>query len=236
MQLVSQDLAAFYEEPIGQVTRRMIFRRIRLAWPDMRGFRVLGYGFAMPYLKPLFTEAERVVALVPGEQGSGVLAADWRCVALGEEDALPFPDAMFDRVLMVHGLECAESTRLLLRQIWRVLAPNGRVMIVVPNRTSLWSQTERSPFAQGRPFSKGQLERLMREAMFTPERWDAALFFPPLRTRRLVRSGTGWERVGRACWPRFAGVHLLDASKSLYAAVPAEKVRIRKAVLARATR
>jgi hypothetical protein len=71
----------------------------------------------------------------------------------------------------------------------------------------------------------------MRESLFTPERWDSALFFPPLRTRRFVRTGTGWERAGRACWPRFAGVHLLDAGKSLYAAIPAETVRVRSSIL-----
>jgi hypothetical protein len=71
--------------------------------------------------------------------------------------------------------------------------------------------------------------------MFLPERWDSALFMPPLRSRRLIRNGTGWERMGRIFWPRLAGVHLLEASKSLYALAPPEKVRVRKAVLAPAT-
>ena len=53
------ELSSFYEEPMGQVTRRQIMRRIRLAWPDLRGLRVLGYGFAPPYLKACLPEAER---------------------------------------------------------------------------------------------------------------------------------------------------------------------------------
>ncbi len=156
MQPGLKDPQSFYEEPIGQVARRTIFRRVRLAWPVVRGERLLGYGYALPYLRPFVGEAERVAALVPAHQELG--AVDLPFVAQGEEDAWPFIDSLFDRILVVHGLECADSTRALLRQIWRVLAPEGKLICVVPNRASLWSQIERSPFAHGRPFSKGQIE------------------------------------------------------------------------------
>ena len=58
MQLDARDLSAFYDEPLGQITRRMIARRVRIAWPDMRGLRVLGYGFATPYLRSFLPEAD----------------------------------------------------------------------------------------------------------------------------------------------------------------------------------
>ncbi|HEY1615070.1 MAG TPA: class I SAM-dependent methyltransferase [Rhizomicrobium sp.] len=232
MQSGPLDVQAFYDEPLGQIARRAIFRRVRLAWPELGGTRILGYGYALPYLKALSLAAERAVAFVPAQFGTP--DTGFGLSSQGEEGALPFADSVFDRILIVHGLECAEAARPLLRQIWRVLAPGGRVLSVVPNRASLWSQIERSPFAQGRPFSKGQLERLMRESMFAPERWDTALYFPPLRSRRLVRTGIAWDRLGRSCWPRLAGVHLLDATKSMYAILPAEKSRQRLRVFARA--
>jgi hypothetical protein len=50
--------------------------------------------------------------------------------------------------------------------LWRVLAPEGKLLLVAPNRTSLWAQVERSPFAHGRPYSRSQLDRLLRDAMF----------------------------------------------------------------------
>jgi SAM-dependent methyltransferase len=232
MPVDAQDLSSFYDEAIGQVARRSIGRRLRLAWPDLRGQRLLGYGFATPYLRPLLGEAERVVALIPAEQDD-IVAWPPRgpLVALGEEDALPFPDAFFDRVMMVHGLETAEATRPLMRQIWRVLAPQGRLLLVVPNRASLWAQVERSPFAHGRPFNRWQLDRLLRESMLVPERWDTALYFPPSRMRWLVRNGAGWERIGRKLWPQIAGVHIVDATKSLYALAPPAKLRAARRVL-----
>jgi SAM-dependent methyltransferase len=229
MQPGSKDPLSFYEEPIGQVTRRTIFRRVRKAWSDVRGQRLLGYGYALPYLRPFLGEAERVAALVPAQLELD--SSDLPFAAQSEEDAWPFVDSLFDRILVVHGLEAAESVRPLLRQIWRVLAPEGRLVCVVPNRASLWSQIERSPFAYGRPFSRGQIGRLLRESLFVPEFWDSALYFPPLRSRRLVRSGTAWERVGRACWPRLAGVHIVEATKSLYGLATPEKARARKRLL-----
>lgn len=218
MQRDARDLAGFYETPMGQIARRQIMRRLRLFWPDLSGERVLGYGFATPYLRPFLGEAERVIALMPAQQGAVIWPEGKALTALGEEDALPFPDAMFDRIVMVHALETADRTRPLMRQIWRVLAPAGKLVIVAPNRSSLWSQIETSPFAQGRPFSRGQLAGVLTDSLFVPERWDCALLFPPARSRRLVRSGTAWERMGRRLWPRLAGVHLIEASKTLYGA------------------
>lgn len=232
MLLDAQHLGTFYDEPLGQITRRLIARRIRTAWPDVRGQRLMGYGYAMPYLRAFQAEAERISAFVPAQEGVASWSGDNPCIVVGEEQALPFPDSVFDRILIVHGLEAAESVRPLLRQIWRVLTSNGRLLLVVPNRTSLWAQVELSPFAHGRPYNRGQLDRLMRDSMFLPERWDSALFFPPFRARQLIRSGAAWERAGRALWPRLAGVHILEASKSLYALATPEKSYIPKVLLA----
>jgi SAM-dependent methyltransferase len=216
----STNLSAFYTSHLGQVARRLILNRLQTFWPDVRGTRLLGYGFAIPYLRALSQDADRVAALVPAQLGPVAWPPDPVLSVLGDEDALPFADALFDRILVVHGLESAEALRPVMRQLWRVLAPAGKLLIVVPNRTSLWSQIERSPFAHGRPFSRSQLQTLMRDTLFTPERWDSALMAPPLRSRRLLGSGVSWERAGRRVWPGLAGVHILEATKSLYTVAP----------------
>ena len=112
MQLDARELAEFYETPMGQVARRTIMRLIRVQWPDLTGRRVLGYGFATPYLKPFHSEAERVVAVMPAQQGVVSWPDERPLSALSEEDALPFPDAMFDRIVVVHGLEGADALRV----------------------------------------------------------------------------------------------------------------------------
>jgi SAM-dependent methyltransferase len=234
MQLDARELLAFYDSPMGQVARRMILRRLRLLWPSTEHCRVLGYGFATPYLRPLQGESERVIAVMPAQQGVVGWPAEAPLVALGEEDALPFPDAMFDRIVVVHGLEGADAVRPVMRQLWRVLAPEGRIVIVAPNRASLWAQLERSPFANGRPYRRGELDRLLRASMFEPVHWDRALYGPPLQSRRLIGSGAGWERLGRRLWPGLGGVHLVEATKSLYAPVAIKAKKIPEPILARA--
>ncbi|HWA30640.1 MAG TPA: methyltransferase domain-containing protein [Rhizomicrobium sp.] len=216
----STGLSAFYASAAGQVVRRVILRRLRDFWPDVKGTRLLGYGFAIPYLRSFAGEAERVVALLPEQLGPMAWPAGWCLTALTQEDALPFPDAMFDRVLVVHGLESAESLRPLLRQLWRVLAPSGKLLLVAPNRTSLWAQIERSPFAHGRPFNRSQLGTTLRDTLFVADRWDSALFMPPLRSRRFLGRGVSWEKAGRRLWPALAGVHIVEATKSMYALSP----------------
>jgi SAM-dependent methyltransferase len=155
-----RDLAAFYDAPLGQLARRVILRQAEGFWPDLRGLRVLGYGFAIPYAR-LFTGAERAIAAMPAPLGVMTWPAEKNAALLCEEDALPFPDVFFDRILIVHGLESSESLRALLRQLWRVLAPEGKILLVAPNRASLWAQVQVSPFGHGRPFSRMELESLL---------------------------------------------------------------------------
>lgn len=217
MQLEAGDLTDFYETAMGQRARRAILRRIKSIWPEARNRRVLGFGFAVPYLSPWLAEAERTVAVMPAQQGVIAWPQSKCLTALGEEAALPFDDAMFDRILVVHGLEGAETARPLLRQLWRVMAPEGRLLIVAPNRASPWAQLVHSPFAHGRPYHRMELSALLRAALFEPILWDRALHHPPIRSKQFMGTGTTWESVGRRTWPALAGVHIVEATKSLEA-------------------
>jgi SAM-dependent methyltransferase len=192
-------------------------RRLRALWPDLSGRRLLGYGYAVPYLRGL-ADAERAIAAMPAAMGVISWPQGRNAALLCEDHALPFPDVFFDRILVVHGLEGAEQLRPLLRQLWRVLAPEGRLMVVAPNRASLWAQVDISPFGQGRPFSRRELDWLLRDALFEPVRWECALYAPPVKSRALLGSGAGWEKIGARLLPRIGGVHLVEATKSFYAA------------------
>ncbi|HEY1723383.1 MAG TPA: methyltransferase domain-containing protein [Magnetospirillaceae bacterium] len=212
------DLRDFYGTALGQMARRMIRRRIRLIWPDLRDMRLLALGFGTPYLRPYITETERVLAVMPAAQG----VMHWPpegpgVVALAEETDLPLPDRSVDRVLVIHCLESTENLRGTMREIWRVLADGGRVLMVAVNRRSLWARLERTPFGQGRPYTPSQLSRLLRDTMFMPLQTQSALFMPPFRSRMVLRSAPAWEKIGERFFPRFAGVVLIEATKQLYA-------------------
>jgi len=212
------DLRDFYQSSLGQVARRMIRRRIRMIWPDATGLRVLGLGYATPYLRPFRDEAERVVALMPAAQG----VLQWprealNVAALCDEAELPLQDASIDRVLLIHALECSEELRPMLAEVWRVLAGGGRVLMVVPNRRGIWARLDRTPFGAGHPFTQNQLSRLLREMQFTPVSSAAALYIPPTESRMVLSAAAAWENLGERWFNSFAGVTMVEATKQIYA-------------------
>lgn len=226
------DLRDFYATPPGRVARRLIRQRIRTLWPDVRGESMLGLGYATPYLGLFRAEAARVTAAMPAGQGVLHWPSEARGLTLlADECELPFEDLSVDRLLVVHALECAEQVHPMMREIWRVLAGSGRLIVVVPNRTGIWAHFERTPFGLGRPYSTGQLTRLLRDTMFTPIGAWGALYPPPMRSRMMLSAANAWENIGRRWFSTFAGVVLAEATKQIYAGHVEGKVRRRRAVL-----
>ena len=88
-----------------------------------------------------------------------------------------------------------------MRELWRVTAPNGRLIVVVPRRGGLWSRFDNTPFGWGNPYSKSQLERLLRDHSFTPERWRDALYMMPSQRSLMLKSTRFFERAGRMFGP-----------------------------------
>ena len=218
------DLRNFYAMRLGTVVRRFVGRGIRARWPDTRGDRVLGIGYAIPYLGLFREEAERCIAFMPAGQG----VVKWptarpALAGLVDDTAWPLADAVIDRVLLVHSLEMSHDAPALLREVWRVLAPGGRLLMVVPNRRGLWARMDTTPFGHGRPYSRSQIVQLLREAWFTPVAWGDALYVPPIPRSLFLRSAVAWERAGATVLAPFNGVHIVEATKQVYRAIPARR-------------
>ena len=187
-----------------------------------------------PYLGAFRGEAQRLGALMPDSQGAVRWPRDGASHSvLVDDDRLPLADGSVDRLLAVHCLEVADGTRPLLREMWRVLAPEGRMLLVVPNRRGVWARFDKTPFGHGRPYSRRQLDELLVDAMFTPLDWGGALFFPPLgrQIAAALVDGLGARRRRRSR-RRSAGVLIVEASKELMAPIgrPAKARRLRQLV------
>ncbi len=221
------DLRDFYERPLGDMVLRVVRRQLLSIWPSVQGLDLAGLGYASPYLDVYRGQAQRILNFMPAAQGVSRWPTEGASsTALVDEVSLPLPDAFVDRLILVHCLENSEAVQPLLREIWRVLSPSGRLLIVTPNRRGLWACVDRTPFGHGRPYSRGQLTQLMRDAMFTPIRWSRSLYAPPFGFGLMMRSAAAWESVGARLWPRFSGILMLEASKQIYA-VSAEPRRLR---------
>ena len=211
------DLRTFYHGPLGKVARRFVGPMIRARWTNCVGLSLLGLGYAAPYLEIFKGEAMRTLAFMPAEQG----VVNWpsqglTSSALVEPAQLPLPDSSIDRVLVIHGLEASEHPRDLLAEVWRILTPGGRMIVVTPSRRGLWARLDTTPFGHGQPFSRSQLRNLMRDTLFSPIHWAEALYMPPFERRLLLRLAPVFERVGRRLALPGAGVHLVEATKQLY--------------------
>jgi len=218
------DLRNFYAQRLGVAARRFIGRGVRARFVDTRGMRVLGIGYTIPYLGLFREEAERCLAFMPAAQG----VLKWpstrpTLAALVDELELPLPDAAVDRILLVHALEMAHDPGALLREVWRVLAAGGRVLAVVPNRRGLWARIDTTPFGHGRPYSRSQITQLLRDTWFTPVGFSEALYMPPVARGWFIRSAVAWERAGATISAPFAGVHIVEATKQVYRAIPSRR-------------
>ncbi|WP_428641916.1 class I SAM-dependent methyltransferase [Roseibium sp.] len=226
-------LRAFYDLPLGRLLRSLIGAPIRKMWPDLKGQSLLGIGYAGPFMRPYLGKVDRAIAAMPAPQG----AVHWprereasACTLVDDAD-LPFPDLSFDRVMLVHALDHCSDPEAVLREAWRVLAPGGRLIAVVPNRSGLWAQSELSPFGYGRPYSGRQLKELMKTCQFNVLDDKVALFMPPSRARFILRGARTWEGIGSRLFPAFGGVLIMEAEKVVFQSLPANGKKSRFRIL-----
>lgn len=221
----------YYQRSLGRVVQRILRDRLSARWVPgaCTGMTVMGFGFAVPMLRPYLAGARRVTALMPGPQGVMAWPAGMaNHSVLCDETAWPVETGSVDRLVMLHGLETSDHPAALLSEAWRVLGPGGRMMVMVPNRAGLWAASDRTPFGYGRSYTSGQIEAQTKAAGFVSEWHGSAIYIPPSDRRFWLRSAQMWERTGaRISRVLIAGVALLELSKQSRAPVgPALKVHV----------
>ena len=226
MQLDVTHFMAFYDQPLGRLIRPVVNAQIRKQWPTLSDRRLLGLGYSIPYMQPYYGTAERVLACMPAAQG----VTNWprdkpNLVSLAVEHELPFEDASIDNVLIVHGIELSRHPDWMLRDVWRILAPAGRLIVITVNRSGLWARTESTPFGYGHPYSRGQLNSLLASCDFQSVSVATALHVPPSNNKIVLRSVRVLENLGRRFWPRLGGLIIVEAQKLSDQGVPVKKAK-----------
>ena len=216
MHLAVQDLRNFYyRSALGRAAQHVIRNELLTYWPEAKGQAVLGYGFAVPLLRPYLHEARRVTGLMPGPQGVMAWPAGMPNVSvLCEEANWPVETGHVDKLVLMHGLETSEQPALVLEEAARVLGPGGSAVFIVPNRAGVWSRRDATPFGFGRPYSNSQLNAQLVRSGFQVERSSAVLYQPPSHQRFWLRTGAMIEQVGKKlAGPLSAGVLIVEATK-----------------------
>lgn len=219
----------FYGSRLGRLTRRQIRNRLRNIWPDVKGQTVMSLGYGVPLLRIFNDEARLVIQCMPDMQG-GIQWPDTghNRTLLTDECELPLPDKSVNCVLLMHILEHTDSPRMVMKEVWRVLAPGGRVLAVVPSRSGLWTRSDSTPLGYGRPYSLSQLRELMDDAGFTTGEEGTMLFFPPSHSRLMLRAAPWLERIGTLLLPWFGGLLWMEAQKQVLAILPKDGEPARK--------
>ena len=208
----------FYRTGLGRSAGNLLSRRINDLWTDLPNLSILGIGYPTPMLDALVSRARRSVVAVPFGGGHFRWDGSGRgnATVMAPETRLPFADGQFDRVIMLHGLEEADGPRALRREVWRVMAPEARIVVAAANRRGLWARAERTPFGHGRPWTKRQLTAFLADGSFQVTASTHALFMPPINHSLVTAAADGWERAGEWVLPAFGGVVLVEAVKRLY--------------------
>lgn len=213
-----QKLEQFYASRLGGAAQAMVLRRLQSLWPGLDGLDVLGYGYGIPYLHGYHKSARSIVyAMPPGQGAARQMSARGNVSVLTPDHELPFEPGVFDRVLVAHGLEETPHMQPLLDELWRVMKPEGRIVIVAANRAGLWARSDKTPFGAGRPFSRTQLSDALKSSGFVTLVRSGALYCPPVNKMCGPNMAGGFEKFGETVWPGFSGLVLVEAVKRLYA-------------------
>jgi SAM-dependent methyltransferase len=206
----------YYRTRLGRAAQKALRDKLVLRWGTCPGLTVAGYGFAVPLLRPFLPWAKRVIGLMPAPQGVMHWPADGANHSLlCDESRWPLANASVDRLVMLHGMETSEHPLALLDEALRVLAPQGRLLVVVPSRSGMWARRDATPFGFGRPYSRSQLERQLHDAGFDPIGHGSALFFPPRDTPFWLRASRLMESLGqRYAIGRFGGVIMVEVTRA----------------------
>ena len=142
-------------------------------------------------------------------------------VRLAHFEELPFDTQSLDLVVLPHVLEFAQDPHQVLREVERVLRPEGRLIVSGMNPVSLWGARQMAlrgwtkPFLprQGAFIGSPRLRDWLKLLDFEPERGRYGCYRPPCRTQQWLERTAFMEKMGDRWWPICGAVYLVSAIK-----------------------
>ena len=218
--------------PVGQYILNWEETLFQTLSADIFGFNALQIGFSEInalkenrmvnrwYTNPFMPESE-VKQMIETGHTAETNGHSVHISLVHDIDELPFATESIDLIVLPHAFEFAQSPHQILREVNRVLIPEGHVIISGFNPTSLWGIRQRFSRFSGNHFlpeyaeflSLSRLKDWLKLLNFEISRGYFGCYRPPCLTRRWLRRFAFMEKTGNRWWPYLGAVYLIGAIK-----------------------
>ncbi len=215
----SSDLNDWLSTPAGAYLREWESRQFDKVVADIFGYHALQLGLST--LPALQSSRIRHCWVSENQSTSGPLPA-----LFTEDVALPFSDQSLDLVVMPHTLELSRDSHSCLREVERVLVPDGRVVISGFNPVSLWGMRQQRARLYARlgwqdDFLPAQVDFLaswrlrdwLRLLSFDIEQGGFGAYRPSVQSDKWLHRFAWMDKAGDRWWPILGSVYFLVAVK-----------------------
>ena len=221
------DLQDWFQTPVGRYL--LAWERIQVdeAVADIFGYHGLQLG--LPVLDALQANRMPHRWLAVGEGGQGPQLAPPPVALVTDFSALPFPEASLDLVALPHTLELAADPHTTLREVERVLVPEGRVVLSCLNPASLWGLAQKRariyqrvglgasylPEA-GEFLGYWRLRDWLRLLGFEVETVHFGCYRPAVRSQQWLERFAWMDKAGPRWWPILGAAYFIVAVKRVH--------------------
>jgi len=226
-------LAAWFATPLGSYLREREQAYFDATLADIFGYHALQVGLP----EYAFLQASRITTRV-------TIDLEEPAQVLADPHWLPFAENSMDLIVLPHTLEFTDQPHQLLREVYRVIRPEGQVVIAGFNPFSLFGAKRYFGREQTMPWNGNFIP------LYRLKDWLALLGFevtggqldayvPPFTREKWLHRFEFCEKAGDRWWPVAGGVYFLRATKRLLGMrviTPAWTRRVRKKSLAQAAR
>ncbi|MBK1646260.1 SAM-dependent methyltransferase [Thiocapsa imhoffii] len=214
-------LQDWYRSPLGTEVAALESACVQHLLSDTFGYYLVQIGVTESFRDALASSRIRHRILMPCERPSGSQG----CEIVARPHRLPLATDAIDAILLPHTLDYAPEPQVVLREVERVLIPEGRVIILGFNALSAWGlvallrrRAGRMPWC-GRFSTAYRIAGALSLLGFDIERREHIMFRPPLR-RALGPNCALFDTLGRRLWPILGGVYVIRAVKRVSTLTP----------------
>jgi SAM-dependent methyltransferase len=225
-----KQLTTWFQSGLGQLLGQQELRCLERPLSSLFGYYLVQIGSPAPELDLLRYSPAKSKLILDQTQAGLSLQADPRYLPLATDSV--------DGVVMHHALDFAVDPHRILREVDRVLIPEGKLLIVGFNPWSLWGgrrllhlRAPQPPWT-GHFFTVKRVSDWLLLLGFDLLSVDYVNFRPPLQNHALMQRLAFLEVLGGKAWPLLGGVYVLEAVKRTLTLTPIKpKWQIRKKVL-----